>query len=152
RWGNCRRIPLPRNELWTLMPRIIPARSTRPDGLRVITFTLARKVLSADPTARPTPPPGRVPRVARLLALAIKFDCLIRDGAVSASTAMARLGHVSTARVTQIMNLVLLAPDIQEEILFLTRTLRGRDPIRPHHLQGASNPKSRRGAQLQEAA
>src|SRR5262249_7590834 len=58
-----------------------------------------------------------------------------RDGAVSGYTAMARLGHVSTARVTQIMNLVLLAPDIQEEILFLTRTLRGRDPIRPHHLQ-----------------
>ncbi|RLJ02122.1 MAG: hypothetical protein DRP08_04835, partial [Candidatus Aenigmatarchaeota archaeon] len=42
----------------------------------------------------------------------------------------ARLGHVSRARVTQIMNLLLLAPDIQEEILFLPRTLTGRDPIR----------------------
>ncbi len=39
------------------------------------------------------------------------------------------MGHVSRARVSQIMNLVNLAPDIQEAILFLPRTLRGRDSI-----------------------
>ncbi len=42
---------------------------------------------------------------------------------------IARLGHVTRARVTQIMNMLLLVPDIQEEILFLPRTVSGRDPI-----------------------
>ena len=42
---------------------------------------------------------------------------------------LARLGQVSRARVTQIMNLLHLAPDIQEAILFLPRTERGHDPI-----------------------
>ncbi len=39
---------------------------------------------------------------------------------------------MSRARVTQIMNLNFLAPDIQEEILFLPRVERGRDPVREH--------------------
>ena len=37
--------------------------------------------------------------------------------------------------MTQIMNLLLLAPDIQEDILFLPRTKQGRDPIRERHLR-----------------
>src|SRR5438128_1824871 len=95
-----------------------------------------QRALLAASVAAPSPAPaGRVPRVARLLALAIKFEGLIREGTVADYAAIARLGHVSTARVSQIMNLGLLAPDIQEETLFLPRTLRRRDPIRPHHLQ-----------------
>jgi hypothetical protein len=35
---------------------------------------------------------------------------------------LARLGHVSRARITQIMNLRLLAPDLQEDLLFMPRT------------------------------
>jgi len=73
--------------------------------------------------------PGRVPRLARLMALAIHFDGLIRKGAVRDYADLARLGHVTRARVTQIMNLLNLAPDIQETILFLPRTQSGRDPI-----------------------
>jgi len=80
-------------------------------------------------------PPGRVPRVARLMALAIKLDGLVRQGQVRDYAALARLGHVSRARITQIMNLLLLAPDIQEELLFLPQTLRGRDPIQLRQLQ-----------------
>ena len=38
---------------------------------------------------------------------------------------LARPGRVSRARMTQIMNLLMLAPDIQEEILFLPRIERG---------------------------
>ena len=38
-------------------------------------------------------------------------------------------GRITTARMTQIMVLLNLAPDIQEQILFLPRTQRGRDPI-----------------------
>ncbi len=43
---------------------------------------------------------------------------------------LARLGYVTRARITQIMNLLNLAPDIQEEILFLPRTVKGRDRLR----------------------
>ena len=80
-------------------------------------------------------PPGRVPRVARLMALAIKLDGLVRRGVVHDYAALARLGHVSRARITQIMNLLLLAPDIQEQLLFLPETPRGRDPIHLRPLQ-----------------
>lgn len=66
-------------------------------------------------------PPGRIPRISRLMALAIRFDELIRTGQVVSYSELARLGHVSPARVTQIMNLNLLAPAIQEELLFLPR-------------------------------
>src|SRR5690606_3840904 len=85
---------------------------------------------------RPGPAPvperteqGTVPRVARLMALAIKMEGLIRAGAVADQADLARLGHVTRARMTQIMNLLLLAPDIQEAVLDLPRTVRGRDPI-----------------------
>ena len=57
------------------------------------------------------------PRITRLLALAVKFDGLIQQGIVKDYAELARLGQISRARVTQIMNLVNLAPDIQEEIL-----------------------------------
>ena len=70
-----------------------------------------------------------MPRLARLIALAIHFDGLIRKGMVRDYADLARLGHVTRARVTQIMNLLNLAPDIQEEILFLPRTTSGRDPV-----------------------
>ena len=42
---------------------------------------------------------------------------------------------VSKPRVTQIMNLLLLAPDIQEEILFLQRITSGKDPITERHVR-----------------
>jgi hypothetical protein len=78
---------------------------------------------------------GRVPRVARLLALAWRFEKLISEKQLADYSSLARLGHVSRARVTQIMNLLVLAPDIQEAILFLPLTRRGRDPIRLAWLQ-----------------
>jgi hypothetical protein len=81
-----------------------------------------------DPGAQPHPrPPGRVPRVARLMALAIRFEAQVRKGVLRSYSALAELGHVTRAR--QIMNLVKLAPDIQEALLFLPRTERGRAPI-----------------------
>jgi hypothetical protein len=64
------------------------------------------------------PPTERVPHVARLMALAIHLDQLLREGKVKDYAEIARLGHVSRARVTQIMNLLNLAPDVQEHVLF----------------------------------
>jgi hypothetical protein len=70
-----------------------------------------------------------VPRVSRLLALALRFEGLLRQGVITDYATLARLGHVSRARVCQITALVSLAPDIQEAILFLPLTVRGRDAI-----------------------
>ena len=64
--------------------------------------------------AAPATEPGRVPRLARLMALAIRFDKLVQNGAVRDYADLARLGNVSRARLTQIMNLLNLAPDIQQ--------------------------------------
>jgi hypothetical protein len=46
---------------------------------------------------------------------------LIQQGVVKDYADLARLGQVSRARITQIMNLLNLAPDIQEPILFSTQ-------------------------------
>ena len=72
---------------------------------------------------------GSTPRITRLMALAIRFDNLLWDGGVKDYAELARLGHVTRARMSQIMGLLNLASDIQEEILFLPKTVKGRDPI-----------------------
>ena len=78
---------------------------------------------------------GRIPRITRLMALAIKLDGYLRDGVVADYAELARAGHVTRARITQIMDLNLLAPDIQAAILTLPRTISGRDPIRERHVR-----------------
>ena len=65
-------------------------------------------------------PQGRAPRIARLLALAHKLDAMVRSGEISGYSELARLGHISPARLTQIMVLLHLAPAIQEYILFVS--------------------------------
>jgi len=72
---------------------------------------------------------GRVPRVARLMALAIRYDQLLRDGVVANQTELARLARVTQPRMTQIINLLHLAPDIQAAILDLPVTHDGRDIV-----------------------
>ena len=66
------------------------------------------------------PGPHRIPRITRLMALAIKFEAMVERGDVRDYADLARLGYVSRARITQIMNLLLLAPNIQERILLLS--------------------------------
>jgi len=95
----------------------------------------SRKVLQNGPQPNEDKPTGRVPRISRLMALAIRFERLIQEGHVTDQAELARLGHVTRARVTQIMNLLNLAPDIQEDILFLPSTQEGRDPIRELHVR-----------------
>jgi hypothetical protein len=88
------------------------------------------------PKKRPGPEsPPHVRCLARLLALALKLEGLVRDGTVHDYATLARLGHVSRARLSQLMNLLVLAPDIQEEILFLPASQTGRDAITLRHLQ-----------------
>ena len=70
-----------------------------------------------------------------LMALAIRFDGLLRDGIVSSQSELAELAQVSQPRMTQIMNLLHLAPDIQEEILFMEPVEMGRDPVTEKELR-----------------
>ncbi len=79
--------------------------------------------------------PGRIPRVSRLAALALRFEGLVRTGAVASYAEIAELGHVTRARVSQVTNLLNLAPDIFAALLFLPRTEHGRDPIHLRQLQ-----------------
>ncbi len=86
----------------------------------------------AEGVKAPAREPGRVPRVARFMALALRLDELVRSGAVKDYAELARLGHVTRARVSQIVSLLNLATDLQEALLFLPRTERGRDPLVLH--------------------
>jgi len=51
------------------------------------------------------------------MALALRMEQMIQEGTVKNYRELAHLGQVSRARITQVMNLLQLAPDIQEEIL-----------------------------------
>ncbi|HLP82879.1 MAG TPA: hypothetical protein VK157_00890 [Phycisphaerales bacterium] len=84
---------------------------------------------TTDANSPPSGPVGRIPRVTRLMALAIKLDELIRSGEVASQRELAAVAHVTPARVTQILSLLHLAPDIQETLLNLPPVTRGRDPI-----------------------
>ena len=94
-----------------------------------------RKQMKAKPSPVTQVSPGRVPRISRLMALAIKFDRLVHEGKVSDQSDLARLAQVTQPRMTQIMNLRHLAPDIQEDLLFLPPVIDGRDPIHERMLR-----------------
>ncbi|MGQ0629189.1 MAG: hypothetical protein ACT4PL_13950 [Phycisphaerales bacterium] len=96
-------------------------------------FTTGRsgtRVMQAGACATPPEVPrGRVPRISRLMALAIRFDNLVQVGEVADFADIAELGQVTRARVSQIVNLLNLAPDIQEDILFLPPVAGDRDAV-----------------------
>ena len=64
------------------------------------------------------------------MALAIKFQDMVDRGEVRDYADLARLGYVSRARVTQIMNLMNLHPEIQEELLFSGASLPAEHSLR----------------------
>jgi hypothetical protein len=78
---------------------------------------------------------GRVPRITRLMALAIRFNGLLDDGIAKDYSDLAKLGRVTKARITQIMNLLNLAPEIQETLLFLAPVRTWRDPVSERSLR-----------------
>jgi hypothetical protein len=82
----------------------------------------------------PAPATARAPRIARLMALALRLETLVQEGTVGSYAELARLGHVSRARLSQILSLLSLAPDLQEALLFWERPRRGREPLTLCHL------------------
>ena len=104
---------------------------------RRVTFTFAgrgRRVMEPASEPRPSAPPP-LPRVTRLMALAIRMEDLIASGAMADQAEIARAGCITRARATQVMNLLRLAPDIQEAILELPPVTEGRDPITERDLR-----------------
>lgn len=63
------------------------------------------------------------------MALALRFKNMLDDGAVTSMAELARMGRVTRARMTQLMDLTLLAPEIQEALLFLPAAESGHDPV-----------------------
>lgn len=70
----------------------------------------------------------RPARVARRLALAHRIAADIEAGRYKDYADVARRHGLTRARLTQLMNLLLLAPDIQEEVLALEFPV-GREPV-----------------------
>ena len=119
-----------------------------------MTADAARTVLQVDfgqqrvtsPTQAPT---GRVPRVARLLALAHRIDGMVRAGEIDDLAEAARRLNLTRARVTQITNLLLLAPEIQDAILDLPPVTNGRDAVTERQLRPiAAEPDWRKQLEL----
>lgn len=77
----------------------------------------------------------RVPRIARLMALAIQFEMLIRNNSNIDQAKLAHAGRVSRARLSQLLNFLQLAPDIQEQLLAWMSDHRGRDRLTERRLR-----------------
>lgn len=80
---------------------------------------LRRSERTEQPPFQKAAAPAPLPRVTRLLALAFRYQGMVSRGELLDYADIARLGYITRARATQIMNLLHLAPDIQERILFL---------------------------------
>ncbi len=72
---------------------------------------------------------GRIPRISKLVALASRMQSMIDSGQVESYQQLAELGRISQPRMTQIMSLLNLAPDIQEELLYLPEVIQGKVQI-----------------------
>ena len=86
-------------------------------------------ILSQDPMHHPA-------RVAVTLALAHKIRQGILSGEIQNQADAARKLGLTRARLSQILDLPNLAPDLQEEILLL-ETVDGREPVSERALRGA---------------
>jgi hypothetical protein len=68
----------------------------------------------------------RYPRIVQVVALAIHFQDMMDRGEIRNHADLARLGCISRERVSQVMMLAWLAPDIQQQVLGLPKTPGGR--------------------------
>ena len=89
----------------------------------------AREMRTGVRAAAP-PPPARIPKIARQMALALRFEAMLHRGEAGTQEDIARLGRVTQAYVSRIMGLLNLAPDLQEALLFWPRVEKGRAPVR----------------------
>ena len=84
-----------------------------------VKFLFARRKLRDCDPEQIRDPDSFIPRIARLMALAIRLEGLVRDESFQNYAELAQLGRVTRARMSQITKLLQLAPDLQEQLLFL---------------------------------
>ena len=90
---------------------------------------VSKRAERGDAGEAPSSSRGRLPRVTQVLALAIEFQDMIQRGEARDYADLARLGCITRERMSQIMELIWLAPDIQQEILEFPPNKTGRFPI-----------------------
>lgn len=90
--------------------------------------------LSRTPIPEPAAPRPRPLHVARMLALAHEIVRLVDEGTFADLADAARVLGFTRARITQLVDLTLLAPEIQERLLF-AETANGRDEVSERHLR-----------------
>lgn len=93
-----------------------------------VQFQLRRRASAPEPPAVTTSA-GQLPQVTRVLALAVYFDEMIRTGDARDYADIGRLSCLCRERVSQVMRLLYLAPDIQVELLYLPPVPLGRYPV-----------------------
>ena len=87
----------------------------------------ADRVINAlPPRVRNRKPPKapRTPRVVELLRKALEWQVLLESGEASNQAAIARREGITRARVTQVMGMLRLAPEIQEHVLSMPDMVR----------------------------
>ena len=103
-------------------------------GTRVVTGRIFRVRdghgwgFSETPPGPPPEPVRRPARVARMLALAHRLEETIESGEYCDRAHLAKDFGLSRTRITQLLDMTLLAPDIQEEVLEL-EAIDGLEPV-----------------------
>jgi len=102
-----------------------------PNAPMEIRFSLRTKLRAPETGSEQSPPSrtGRLPRITQVLALAIHLEAMIKRGEAKDYADLARLTCLCRERISQIVRLNYLAPDIQVELLYLPPTTTGRFPI-----------------------
>ncbi len=111
----------------------------------------ADRVVSVVPPRRGKPEPPKMPRpprVAELLRKAQEWQGLVASGEAKTQADTARREGISRARVTRVMGMLRLAPEIQQHVLSMPETIR-RPAISEHALRPIAqieDAKEQRGA------
>ena len=129
----------------TLEPVTAPTTET-PSDRHILTGTLFRRRSSRVTLAETPPPPKPEPvrrpaKVARMLALAHHLQGAIDRGLVADRAAVARKLGLTRARVTQLLDLLLLAPDLQQAVLCL-EAVDGAEPMSERALRAVAHAGS----------
>ena len=104
----------------------------------------ADRVVSAVPPRRAKPkPPSRTPRVVELLRKAIEWQALLESGEAANQAEIARRDGSTRARVTQVMGMLRLTPEIQQHILSMPDMVR-RPAITERALRPIAKIKERK--------
>lgn len=117
-----------------------------PKDRHILTGTLFRRRSSRVTLSETPPPPKPEPvrrpaKVARMLALAHHLQNAIDRGTVRDRAEVARRLGFTRARITHLLDLTLLAPDLQERILCLEAT-DGVEPISERALRAVAHAGS----------